>query len=101
MGTETSQPDVEESTDSSSSSSLHEEPPELLPPPLNRFSVEYAGKPQSPEGEKPASAAVSASHAVPVPSTVTASESEWKDNYQFAHTLAAEDISRILDVDLQ
>ena len=103
MGTETSQPDVEESTELPSSSSLHEGPTKPLPSPLNRSSAETAGTSQSIEGEKekPATATVSAHQAVPVTSTITAGETEWNDHYQFAHTFAHEDIARILNVDLE
>lgn len=103
MGTETSQPDVEESTELPSSSSLHEGPTEPLPSPLNRSSAETAGDSHPVEGEKekPVTATVSAHQAVPVPSTITAGEAGWDDQSQFAHTLAPADIARILDVDLQ
>ncbi|KAL1960577.1 hypothetical protein VTO42DRAFT_7156 [Malbranchea cinnamomea] len=104
MGKETSQPDVEESTESPSCSSLHEGPPKLLPPPVNSPAAKHPSHLQPPRaGEKSASVATAARNSSPSVDVTThsAGETPWLDQYQFAHTLAADHIARILDVDLQ
>lgn len=104
MGPETSQPDVEETTEPPICSSTYEEPPSILQPTIDPIvSVE-----QQPhcvhrdQDEKSTPTPAAGPHEpLSAPSSVPAGDCQWTDQYQYAHTFAASDIARVLNVDLQ
>jgi hypothetical protein len=105
MGKETSQSEVEESTESRiGSSSLNEGPVSHLPSPENASTAQKAQHLDPPvsQGKQPTVHLVEKDPNPPAaPLTASAGECKWAEHYQHAHTFAASDIARILDVDLQ
>jgi hypothetical protein len=105
MGKETSQSEVEESTESrTGSSSLNEGPVSHLSSPERTATAQQSRHldPPASQGKQPAVHLVEKDLNPPAaPLTASAGECKWVEHYQYAHTFAASDIARILDVDLQ
>jgi hypothetical protein len=105
MGEETSQPEVEESTEPPIGSSPDEGPLRHQPSPEHAPVAAQQLQHYVSAGlaEKQPDSDLVAPELTPpaAPQTASAGECKWVEQYQYAHTFPPSEIARILDVDLQ
>lgn len=102
MGTETAQPDVEESTEPPPRAPLHEG---TTPTPGQAIDCSVPSRRCLDDREKKAADPEinirRHSSAATTSTTCSQVECKWDEQYEFAHTLTPSDIALILNVDLQ